>query len=60
MDLEGRGGGGTEKSRERGETIIRIYCTRKESVFNKRKEINNEANYKSICSFVPPCANNYT
>jgi hypothetical protein len=34
VDLEGRGGG---KEVEGGETIIRIYCIRRESISKKKK-----------------------
>lgn len=37
MDLDGRGGEEELGGKEGGETIIRIYCIRKKSIFNKRK-----------------------
>lgn len=37
VDLEGRGGGEGLEGAEGGKTIIGIYCIRRESKFNKRK-----------------------
>lgn len=48
VDLEGKEGWEELGRIEGGETINRIYYIRKESVFKKRKEINNEANYEFI------------
>lgn len=36
--LEGRGGEGNPGELEVGESITRIYCMRKKSVFNKREK----------------------
>ena len=33
---------------EGGETIIRIYCMRKESIFNKNKQMMNKMKKKNI------------
>lgn len=38
VDLEKMGGGKKLGGVEERETIIRIYCTRVESIFNKREE----------------------
>lgn len=38
VDPEGRGGGEELGGEEGGKTIIRIYCMRKDSIFNKRKK----------------------
>jgi hypothetical protein len=38
VDLEGRGGGEELGGVEGGKTIIGIYCTREESILNKRKK----------------------
>lgn len=38
MDTEGRRGEEELAGAKAGETIIRLYCLRKESIFNKRKK----------------------
>lgn len=38
MDLDRREGGRNREEWGRGETVVRIYCVRKEFMFNKRKK----------------------
>lgn len=37
VDLDGRGGGKQLRGEERRETVIRLYCMRKEIMFSKRR-----------------------
>lgn len=37
MDPDGRGGGKALRGGEEGETVIRINCVRRESIFNKMR-----------------------
>lgn len=42
MDLEGKRGGEELGGVEEGETVIRVYCMVKQSIFNKRGKESKE------------------
>jgi hypothetical protein len=44
VDLEGRRAGEVLGGAEGGETVIRTYCMRKESIFNKRRKREKRKN----------------